>query len=520
MTDDTLTTGQADRAAGVLLAQAAGDALGAPYEFQTTPLPEDTPIRMTGGGTFGWEPGEWTDDTQMSIVILQAAEQALADGTTLLDRLDDIAAGWHAWSRTARDVGNQTRRVLNPHGPTPNAATLRETAFALAASGHRTGGNGSLMRTAPVALAGLGKPDLIAATARALSDLTHPDPDAADACVLQCLAIDHAVRTGELDLHVGLPHLPEDRQAGWEHLLTQAENAPAVEFGKNGWVVHALQAAWSLITRTPVPADNPAAGTHPAQHLRLVLEATCRLPGDTDTVAAIAGALLGARWGSTAVPATWRRLLHGWPGLTGTDLADRGLSLARRRHDEHGWPASDTIDYTRDYTDTFLVPHPADPGVLLGNAGALHPLPEGVDAVVSLCRVGRNQPAGLEARHRVVVRLIDQPHAEANPHLDLVLADTADTIAALRAEGRTVLLHCVAAQSRTPTVAAAYAIRHHGRTPQQALDEVLAALPDAHPNHAFRQALSRMATGDQVPEPAASRHTVEEPGSPGRACDG
>lgn len=490
MTNATLTSAQADRAAGVLLAQAAGDALGAPYEFQTAPLPDHTPIAMSGGGTFRWEPGEWTDDTQMSIVILQAAEQALADGTSLLDRLDQVAAGWHAWARTARDVGTQTRRVLNPHGPTPEAATLREAAFALAADGHRTGGNGSLMRTAPVALAALGQPGLIATTARALSDLTHPDPDAADACVLQCLAIDHAVRTGELDLRVGLPHLSKDRQAGWEHLLTQAENTPAVEFGKNGWVVHALQAAWSLITRTPVPVEDPGAGTHPAQHLRLVLEAACRLPGDTDTVAAIAGALLGARWGSTAVPAAWRRLLHGWPGLTGTDLADRGLALARGHHDELGWPAADTVDYRND--DTVLVPHPADPGVLLGNAGALHPLPDGVDAVVSLCRVGRNQPAGLEAHHRVVVRLIDQPHPEANPHLDLVLADTADTIAALRAEGRTVLLHCVAAQSRTPTVAAAYAIRHRGRTPQQALDEVLAVLPDAHPNPAFRQALSRM----------------------------
>ena len=42
--------------------------------------------------------------------------------------------------------------------------------------------------------------------------------------------------------------------------------------------------------------------------------------GDTDTVAAIAGALLGARFGGSAVPARYRRVLHGWPGFRARDL--------------------------------------------------------------------------------------------------------------------------------------------------------------------------------------------------------
>jgi ADP-ribosylglycohydrolase len=318
-----LTDEAADRAAGVLLAQAAGDALGAPYEFQRNPLPGDTPIRMGGGGSFAWEPGEWTDDTQMSVVILTAAESALADGVTLLDRLDDIAAGWHDWARTATDVGLQTSKVLRTaaaHGR-PRADHLLAASAALAASGRRTGGNGSLMRTAPVALAYLGDPESIATAARTISDLTHADPDAADACVLQCVAIDHAVHTGDLDLHRGLAHLTGEGRDRWAVLLAEAEHSPATTFGNNGWVVHAMQAAWSLITRTPIPAD-------PRTHLRLVLEAACRLAGDTDTVAAIAGALVGARWGAAAVPSEWTRMLHGWPGLTGTQLSRRGGALA------------------------------------------------------------------------------------------------------------------------------------------------------------------------------------------------
>jgi len=63
----TGTAGWHDRAAGVLLASAAGDALGAGYEF-TYPSPE-TVIAMIGGGPFDFEPGEWTDDTSMSIAV-------------------------------------------------------------------------------------------------------------------------------------------------------------------------------------------------------------------------------------------------------------------------------------------------------------------------------------------------------------------------------------------------------------------------------------------------------------------
>lgn len=48
---------QSDRAAGVLVALAAGDALGAGYEFGE-PLPDDARVTMKGGGPFGFAPSE------------------------------------------------------------------------------------------------------------------------------------------------------------------------------------------------------------------------------------------------------------------------------------------------------------------------------------------------------------------------------------------------------------------------------------------------------------------------------
>ena len=68
----TLTTAQLDRAIGALLRTAAGDAPGAPYEFGPPRGPE-LEVAMVGGGSFGWEPGEWTDDTSMAIAIAEVA---------------------------------------------------------------------------------------------------------------------------------------------------------------------------------------------------------------------------------------------------------------------------------------------------------------------------------------------------------------------------------------------------------------------------------------------------------------
>ena len=143
-----------------------------------------------------------------------------------------------------------------------------------------------------------------------------------------------------------------------------------------------------------------------------------------------------------------------------------------------------------------LVRHPHDDGIWLGAAGALDALPDEVDAVVSLCRVGRGQvPERIHPENRVAVWLVDEVDPRANPNLTFVLRDTVDAIAALRAEGRTVLVHCVQAISRTPTVGALYAARHRGVPIAQALREVTDALPHANPNATFVQALTARTRG-------------------------
>ena len=464
-----------DRIEGVLLGTAAGDALGAPYEFGPPRGPE-LEVAMVGGGP--WAPGEWTDDTAMAVAIAQA----IATGGDARDEAvqDAIVARWLEWSHNAKDVGVQTRSVLSGAA---RGGISAERARAEAAKVHqregRSGGNGSLMRTAPLALAYLDDEQALVEAAGAISELTHFDPDAGDACVLWTLAIRHAVLSAELDVRVGLRHLHPGRRELWSERLDVAEASRPADIARNGWTVAALQAAWSAIVHTAPGPDAPR-----ADHLRLGLDAAVRAGDDTDTVAAIAGGLLGAAYGASAVPLEWRVLLHGWPGLRAHDLVDLAAAIARG-----GKPDSFDFSYLDSPIETVAV-HPHDDKVLLGGVGVLRDLPDGVDAVVSLCRLADEDMR--DDMPHVEVRLIDRPETDENPHLDFVLTDAVRAVERLREEGRTVLLHCVGAYSRTPTVAALYGARRRGISTEQALRDVQSVLPRSHPNPAFRAALTRL----------------------------
>lgn len=462
----------ADRAVGTVLGSAAGDALGAHYEFGPS-LPADTPVDMFGGGAFGWAPGEWTDDTQMALAILGV----LATGSTDTAEIEAAFRRWYASGPA--DVGVQTRAVLGRPGSLAEVARRRYEARPGSSAG-----NGSLMRTGPVALAHPEDPVAIAALARDLSALTHADPDCLDACVLWSVAIDHTIHHAPpsdaswdwtAPLRSALDQLEPARQERWAALIDEAADAQPTEFAKNGWVVHAFQTAVAAICSTPVPERDAA-----PRHLQLALEHAVRAGGDTDTVAAIAGAMLGARWGATAVPFRWRRLLNGrgpdpTPGMSAADL-DRLARLAHRggAPDQHGWPGRSSM--VEHYLDEF----PAPPrlvelgGVRFGNAAGLRlALDDGADAVVSLCRMGTDDvPDGVEHH---VIGLLDTTREE-NPNLVLVLTDTTDGIAALVEQGRDVYVHCVAAENRTPTVAATWLCRHHGTDPIEALEQAAAQL--------------------------------------------
>jgi len=372
-----LTPAQTDRACGVLIASAAGDALGAGYEFAHV-APALVP-EMIGGGLGGFAPGEWTDDTSQAVAIARVAATGIDLRTP--EALTQVARGFADWyAGGPADVGIQTSAVLSRAGRDPSGAQMVEAARQVHDRTGRSAGNGSLMRTGPVALAYLDDPDGLVEAAMAVSALTHFQDVAQEACAVWCLMIRHAVLHGEFPTYGDIAEWVPNADC-WRDLLHEAETNPPQSFSSNAWAVGALQAAWSAINHTPVPSEGPPCG-----HLVDSLTTAIRIGDDTDTVAAIAGALLGARWGMSAVPAAWRRLLHGWPSLRALDLEHLAYLVARGGEPgKYGWPLIDHIDYTSlQYGAPALAVHPFDYGVLISGATVLDEVPDRVDVVVSL----------------------------------------------------------------------------------------------------------------------------------------
>lgn len=328
---DGLTRAERSRAAGVLLGQACGDALGVPYEF-AAPLRGEA--SMIGGGLGPYAPGQWSDDTEMAVCIARVCATGVDLTSAAAD--DAIAEGFEEWLRGgASDVGAHTRALLAEAQRLVGSAgeRVRSASVARHARTGHTAGNGALMRTGIVGLSRLGDREMTAASARSVASLTHADPVAGDSCVLWAEAVRVAVCEGRLDVVGGLDLLPAERRDTWLGWIVAAESGSA-PLRPNGFTVTALQAAWAAIVSTQAAPDTDeptgatsASGSQPG-HLERALQAAVRIGDDTDTVAAIAGALLGARYGVEAIPAVWRADVHGWPGLRADDLIDLAVRTA------------------------------------------------------------------------------------------------------------------------------------------------------------------------------------------------
>ncbi|ATG50136.1 hypothetical protein CFK38_00320 [Brachybacterium vulturis] len=334
-------TTPADRAAGVLLGLACGDAAGVPYEFASAPYDPHRGPEMIGGGLGPYAPGEWSDDTQMALCIARVAATDVPIDSA--EGLDAIARGFLEWVREgATDVGTQTRQVLGALREDDGGPGLAERMAAIAAQLHqrtgRTAGNGALMRTAPVALVFVRDPERTARAARAIAELTHADPLAGDSCVLWCEAIRASVVDGAAHHPLALDLLPPERRHAWQALADGSwrDGGPAA-LAPNGFTVTALYAALHAAEQGRAAADSassgaehvsgPAAAQHAETTYREGIAAAVALGDDTDTIAAIAGSLLGAWCGANAIPGEWAGAVHGWPGHDAAGLRELAAAI-------------------------------------------------------------------------------------------------------------------------------------------------------------------------------------------------
>jgi ADP-ribosylglycohydrolase len=302
-----------------LVGQAVGDALGQSYEFGKALAPSAV-VSMKAGPIFGL--GEWTDDTDQAIASARAGKDF---GFSSDEALQSAAVQFMDWRKNAKDIGIQTRSVFERIGqgkgdPEELFREMMQSTRDYAFETERHHGNGSLMRTSPIALGFLdGRAGLLQA-AKGFSELTHSADDCWQACYIWSEAIRGAVLNGNYDgLWAGIDQLDPASRELWRERMTKAETLDPYSLYPNGYVVSAIQLAWAAIAQTSSEGPN---------QFRAAVELCIRVGDDTDTTAAICGSLVGARWGDSKIPSEWSDVVHGWPGFDVADLRKLATDLA------------------------------------------------------------------------------------------------------------------------------------------------------------------------------------------------
>lgn len=275
-----------ERAIGSILGLAIGDALGAPFESCRRDAIAD-PFPAFELPWMGLPPGTWTDDTAMARNLWTS----LIDHGGALDP-DDVLRRHLSWFATGPpDVGALTARVLSRvrSGDADAARWYVETK-----GPEVSAGNGSVMYCGPLGVARAREPGRLAEEASALSALTHWDRRCRTACIAVTLSIAGLIRGDDPGFAVRSALravLGRDGGEELEFLVAEAGRARRIDGPDMGFVLFTAGIALQV------------AGE--GRGFEEGLRHTISLGGDADTNAAVAGALLGARHGLSAIPSGW-----------------------------------------------------------------------------------------------------------------------------------------------------------------------------------------------------------------------
>src|SRR5574341_1143643 len=308
MTESSLDPQLATRARGALLGLVAGNQLGVPTEHLGTPeaireaYPHgvwDLPAPPKGS--------PYDDDAALTLLLAES----------LVERADfdaaDVAQRWVRWMKLdGRGLGVTTRNALRmiDRGVEPFEAGRQAHAL----NPKSSAGNGAIMRCAPVAIRFHDNIDKLSRASTQQAAITHAD----ERCLWGAAAVNLAIREllyGNIYFLDEVLHRLRDRAPrvlleALHRVLREDQAAlPVVVPGETGYVVHCVEIAFWFATHDRTLED--------------ALVYLAQAGGDTDTNAAVTRALLGARYGETALPQRWMAQLVGVQGML--RLADRLL---------------------------------------------------------------------------------------------------------------------------------------------------------------------------------------------------
>ena len=271
-----------DRAVGCLVGLAVGDAVGTTVEF----LPRGSYpklIDMIGGGPFKLDAGQWTDDTSMALCL---AESIIADPDLnehdLMSRFDRwVGEGYNSSTGSCFDIGQVTLRAISQFKRTGNPIAGPTKVS--------DGGNGSVMRLAPVALSSWRDPLNAEVIARRQSATTHGSQECLDGCALLtrvlCSGIaGSGVRSIYSDDESWVPSIRNIGLGSWH-------GKPEPEISSTGYVVHTLEAAFWAFEQSNCFEE--------------AIITAVNLGHDSDTIGAVVGQIAGSVWGLSGIPSKW-----------------------------------------------------------------------------------------------------------------------------------------------------------------------------------------------------------------------
>lgn len=286
-----------------IIGVAIGDALGVPVEFIDREQLTKAPITaMIGYGTHMQPPGTWSDDTSLTLALLDSISQKHGiDYRDIMNKFSEWML-YNEYTATGKifDIGNATSRAIMNYG----------RGYEPLVCGGITkyeNGNGSLMRILPIAFYFDAQPNLSMDSRieliHNLSSLTHRHPISMIGCgIYICIALKllsekisliDGIRLGIEEAFFYYENLKSNDISEYNRLknVTEFANLSHNQIKSTGYVVHTLEAAlWCLLN-----SDS---------YKTCVLKAI-NLGDDTDTIAAVAGGLAGIYYGAKNIPQEW-----------------------------------------------------------------------------------------------------------------------------------------------------------------------------------------------------------------------
>lgn len=279
---------------GGIMGLVVGDALGVPVEFKARKALTKNPVTaMIGYGTHAQPMGTWSDDSTMTLCLLESLCSGLDYDDICNKFLQWVENGYMTAHGKLFDIGGTTLSAIRKYSNGTPALECGE-------SGWDNNGNGSLMRILPLAFYTFGmKPSERYEIVRNVSKLTHAHEISIIACnsyIQLCCellkgypkekAYEFMVRNSDVLCEKEYQQTFERVFSGRLSLLQETD------ISSSGYVVHTLEAAlWCFLTTENYEA--------------CVLKAV-NLGDDTDTTAAVAGGLAGIYYGVEDIPADWR----------------------------------------------------------------------------------------------------------------------------------------------------------------------------------------------------------------------